>query len=376
KRAALSLAISDASRQEGLAHIGLPADRVVNTSAAMEADFQPIRVDDTSAARFSWDESAKRAMAAWASLRSERQANPVCRSTGWKPRLAFVSPLPPERTGIADYSAELLPALAEHYDIDVVVAQDRVDDPWINEHCAIRDVRWFLSHAGDVDRALYHFGTIEPRKGYLQVLEAFTQLWQQGLEINLVIVGKEGWTDLPDDMRRTIPEIIRKLHSHPELGKRLFWLEGISDEYLEMVYAASACLIAASYGEGFVLTLIEAARHQLPIITRDIPVFREVAGEHAFYFTGEQPDAFANAVKKWSALYSAGKHPKGGGIKWSSWKESSEALTRVVIGGKWPPYAGSTVGFNEDEVRRYIRNQIGSNGSGRFESVSKTNTSR
>src|SRR5262245_17880120 len=212
-------------------------------------------------------------------------------------------------------------------------------------------------------------GTIEPRKGYLQVVEAFTQLWQQGLEINLVIVGKEGWTDLPDDMRRTIPEIIRKLHSHPELGKRLFWLEGISDEYLEMVYAASACLIAASYGEGFGLPLIEAARHKLPIIARDIPVFREVAGEHAFYFTGEQPDAFANAVKKWSALYSARKHPKGGGIKWSSWKESSEALTRVVIGGKWPPYAVSTVGFNEDEVRRYIRNQNDSNGDGRFESA-------
>lgn len=29
-------------------------------------------------------------------------------------------------------------------------------------------------------------------------------------------------------------------------------------------------------------------------------------------------------------------------------------------------YAVSTVGFNEDEIRRYIRNQEGSDGSGRF----------
>lgn len=29
-------------------------------------------------------------------------------------------------------------------------------------------------------------------------------------------------------------------------------------------------------------------------------------------------------------------------------------------------YAVSTVGFNEDEIRRYIRNQDGSDGSGRF----------
>ncbi|MBK6649318.1 MAG: glycosyltransferase [Betaproteobacteria bacterium] len=47
-------------------------------------------------------------------------------------------------------------------------------------------------------------GTLEPRKGYLQALDAFTLLWDSGVDINLVIVGREGWTDLPDRMRRTI----------------------------------------------------------------------------------------------------------------------------------------------------------------------------
>src|SRR5262249_48704674 len=41
-----------------------------------------------------------------------------------RPRLAFVSPLPPDRTGIADYNAELLPALSAYYDIDAIVAPD------------------------------------------------------------------------------------------------------------------------------------------------------------------------------------------------------------------------------------------------------------
>jgi O-antigen biosynthesis alpha-1,2-mannosyltransferase len=50
KRAALHLAISDASRQEGIAHLGLPAGRVVNTSIAMDAYFRPIPGDDTSTA--------------------------------------------------------------------------------------------------------------------------------------------------------------------------------------------------------------------------------------------------------------------------------------------------------------------------------------
>jgi glycosyltransferase involved in cell wall biosynthesis len=47
---------------------------------------------------------------------------------------------------------------------------------------------------------------------------------------------------------------------------------------------------------------IEAARHGLPIMARDIPVFREVAGEHAFYFAAEKPD-LAQAIKDWLRLY-------------------------------------------------------------------------
>ena len=46
----------------------------------------------------------------------------------------------------------------------------------------------------------------------------------------------------------------------------------------------SDVLVAPSRGEGFGLPLIEAAQHKLPIFARDIPVFREVAGENAFFF--------------------------------------------------------------------------------------------
>ena len=127
-------------------------------------------------------------------------------------------------------------------------------------------------------------GTIEPRKGHMQVLDAFDQLWSQGMDINLIIAGAEGWRHLRQDMRRTIPQIVARLRSHRERGRRLFWVNGPSDEYLEKIYATSSCLIAASEGEGFGLPLIEAARHKLPIIARDIPVFREVAGEHALLF--------------------------------------------------------------------------------------------
>jgi glycosyltransferase involved in cell wall biosynthesis len=179
-------------------------------------------------------------------------------------------------------------------------------------------------------------GTIEPRKGYLQTIAAFEQLWSEGYEVNLVIVGKEGWKHLPDHQRRTIPKIVATLQHHKELGNRLFWLEGISDEYLEQIYDACTCLIMASEAEGFGLPLIEAAQHKLPIIARDIPVFREVAGEHAFYFSGLEPEVLANAVQEWLELYKEGKHPKSDNMPWLTWKESTKNLVDILLGRREP----------------------------------------
>jgi glycosyltransferase involved in cell wall biosynthesis len=168
-------------------------------------------------------------------------------------------------------------------------------------------------------------GTMEPRKGHAQVLEAFEQLWQAGKNVNLVIVGKLGW--LVDD-------IAERIRTHSELNKRLHWLEGISDEYLEKVYASSTCLIAASYGEGFGLPLIEAAQHKLPILARDIPVFREVAGENAFYFSGNSPKELSESINEWIVLFNKQVHPKSDELPWLTWKESAAQLIKILINEK------------------------------------------
>jgi glycosyltransferase involved in cell wall biosynthesis len=176
-------------------------------------------------------------------------------------------------------------------------------------------------------------GTIEPRKGYLQTINAFSKLWEEAVDINLVIVGREGWGDLPEAMRRDIPQTVERLRSHPKLNKRLFWLEGISDEYLEKVYAACTCLLAASYGEGFGLPLIEAAQHKLPIIARDIPVFHEVAGDHAYYFDANEPQYLADSIRNWLGLYESNQHPRSDNMRWLTWKESALHLAAALING-------------------------------------------
>lgn len=181
-------------------------------------------------------------------------------------------------------------------------------------------------------------GTIEPRKGQMQTLLAFERLWAQGVDVNLVMVGKHGWN---------VNLLVEMLRSHSERGRRLFWLEGISDEYLEKVYAASTCLVAASEGEGFGLPLIEAAQHKKPIIARDIPVFREVAGTYASYFSGLEPEALADAVREWLALDETGQAPQSDNMPWLTWKESTQNLLDVMLGGQWYQH------WMPDEVRRF-----------------------
>jgi glycosyltransferase involved in cell wall biosynthesis len=195
-------------------------------------------------------------------------------------------------------------------------------------------------------------GTIEPRKGHALVLDAFDRLWSRGLDVNLVIVGAEGWRHLRPNMRRTIPQTTARLRSHPEWGRRLFWVNRASDEYLEKIYATSSCLIAAAEGEGFGLPLIEAARHGLPIIARDIPVFREVAGEHAFYFAGKDSDVVAEAIKQWLVLHENGEHPKSHSLPWITWAQGVERLKEILLKGDWYARVSSTGEQGEGEKKK------------------------
>ena len=163
--------------------------------------------------------------------------------------------------------------------------------------------------------------TIEPRKGFSQLLAAFEVLWYEGYDINLIIVGHAGWKT---------EGLIENLRNHSELNQRLFWLEGISDEYLDKIYAASSCLVAASENEGFGLPLIEAAQHKLSIIARDIPVFREVAGEYAYYFTGLSGEMLATSIKKWMLLKEQDQVPSSVNMPWLTWAESTNQLIETL----------------------------------------------
>ena len=169
-------------------------------------------------------------------------------------------------------------------------------------------------------------GTIEPRKGYAQALAAFEILWARDPSVNLVIVGKPGWM---------AESMIRRLRDHPENGGRLLWFEDATDEQLQALYEASAGVLMASEGEGFGLPLIEAARHSLPILARDLPVFREVVGEHATYFSGLSAESLVEALEPWLIALRDRSTPNAGAGKYLTWQESVNQLTDTILLDQW-----------------------------------------
>ncbi len=165
--------------------------------------------------------------------------------------------------------------------------------------------------------------TIEPRKGHRQVLKAFEKLWAKGYNFNLVFVGKKGW--MMDDFMDYIEK-------HPEKNKRFFYLGYVSDDMLEHLYKNATATIMASEGEGFGLSIIESAYYKTPIIARDIPVFREVAQDGAYYFPNTKDEnVLAEYILKWYELYKQDKHPKPDNIKAMSWEEHAQKLKDILL---------------------------------------------
>ncbi len=109
--------------------------------------------------QFSWDKTATRAIQTMEKVVAEKSAASVA-PVSERPRMAYLSPIAPARSGIADYSEELLPYLSRYYDIDVIL-QDvatPIADQFVRGSLQVRSNHDFRKYSSEYDRFLYHFG--------------------------------------------------------------------------------------------------------------------------------------------------------------------------------------------------------------------------
>ncbi len=126
--------------------------------------------------KFNWDRAASIAKAAIVeAVQQNQQAGQKLASKGWLPRrrLAMLSPLPADRSGIADYSASFLPFLAKHFDIDLFVVGGQPSDDYINASFRVFNASVFEQVASTYDVILYEFGNSEFHEHMLPLLKKF-----------------------------------------------------------------------------------------------------------------------------------------------------------------------------------------------------------
>lgn len=166
-------------------------------------------------------------------------------------------------------------------------------------------------------------GTIEPRKGHALALDALEILWARGIPVRLIVVGRKGWR--ADD-------IVERLHHCEQIGHPLTWLRDSNDAMLEQQYRDAHGVLMASEAEGFGLPLVEAARYGLPVLARNLPVFREIAGSNVEYFDSATATAFADELAGWVEKVRAGIAPDSRQIRPLTWRESAACFSALISG--------------------------------------------
>ncbi len=143
--------------------------------------------------------------------------------------------------------------------------------------------------ASDGNAHFLAIGTIEPRKNYEFLLQAWDEFNSENSNTKkkLVIIGRSGWKN-------------RKLISRLRVSRKTIWLDSACDFGIKKILHDSCALISSSKDEGFGLTPGEALSFGVPIILSDISIYREIYPRADVFFSLAATDELKDAFKDFS----------------------------------------------------------------------------
>ena len=129
-------------------------------------------------------------------------------------------------------------------------------------------------------------GTMQPRKNYTRLIEAFGRLTRRDLQ--LIIVGKRGW------LFQGIFEKVKNL----ELESRVLFLDYVPAADMPALISGARAFAFPSLHEGFGLPVLEAQACGTPVVCSMTSSFPEVAGDAALFVDPFDVDAIAGALER------------------------------------------------------------------------------
>ncbi len=167
-------------------------------------------------------------------------------------------------------------------------------------------------------------GTIEPRKNCGFILDTFVDLWDKSewkATPALCFIGRYGWKQ--NTLRN-------RILSHPQFKKDLFWFQDLTDAELDYSYLHSTALIFSSSFEGFGLPIVEALSRGCSVLASDIPIFREVAGDHCLYFSLESTTQLARHISDLTESRKTSTDNSIPAFHWPTWSDSVVELIHIM----------------------------------------------
>ncbi len=131
-------------------------------------------------------------------------------------------------------------------------------------------------------------GTIEPRKNYTLLLEAYSEIVKEDPDsLPLYIAGGKGW------LEEGIQERVRSLG----IENKIRFLGYVSDEELSVLYSTCHAFIYPSLYEGFGLPVLEAMSCGATVITSNVSSLPEVAGDACLMINPNDVNTLIDAMK-------------------------------------------------------------------------------
>jgi glycosyltransferase involved in cell wall biosynthesis len=128
-------------------------------------------------------------------------------------------------------------------------------------------------------------GTLEPRKNFNGLIEAYALMGDRGLK--LVVAGGTGW--LYDEVFARVEEL--------GLEDKVVFPGFVADEDLPALYNLAELFVFPSLYEGFGLPPLEAMACGTPVISSDRPSLPEVVGEAGLMVEATDSEALAEAME-------------------------------------------------------------------------------
>ena len=180
------------------------------------------------------------------------------------------------------------------------------------------------------DRYVLALGTIEPRKNYPVLVEAFDRLAATDPNIHLVVAGGDGWGR----------DAFRDACARARHGSRIRALGYVPASSRRDLLAGAELLAYPSRYEGFGVPPLEAMAAGVPVVAASTGAIPEVAGDAALLVDPDDPDALAESLRRAledpelrRALVTRGRS-RIGHFSWSAMADEMIALYRKLRSGE------------------------------------------